>query len=191
VYKVLIIVCAAILTAFDQFTKSLAARYLKGGQPIVLWDGVFELHYTENSGAAFGILQQHRIILIIVPLIVMFGICYVLFTEKFGRSWLLNVSGTLIIAGGAGNLIDRIFKHRVVDFFYFKLIDFPIFNVADSFIVMGSIVLLVFFLFVHKEQVPKAPAAGILTDVPANREEDISDEDSDIDTPSGEHRGEA
>ena len=93
-------------------------------------------------------------------------------------------------AGGAGNLIDRIFKHRVVDF-YFKLIDFPIFYVADSFIVMGSIVLLVFFLFVHKEQVPKAPAAGILTAVPANREEDISDEVSDVDTPSGEHRGEA
>lgn len=147
----LMFLCAALLTGIDQITKWLARTYLAGRQPFVLIDGVFELRYIENTGAAFGILSGYKILLIIITTIALIGLIIIFARGVLGKSKIVIVSCTLILAGGMGNLIDRVFRDGVIDFFYFKLIDFAIFNVADSFVVVGALLMLFYFLFNQKE----------------------------------------
>ena len=153
--QAVILIAIAALTALDQLFKALAVYWLKGNPPHVLIDGVFELHYSENPGAAFGILQDHRWLFISVTILVMAFMLVLLMSGKFRRYPLMNISGVLIVAGGVGNLIDRIANGYVVDFLYFRLINFPIFNFADCCVVVGAVLLLIFFFFFYEEK-PKS-----------------------------------
>ena len=182
--QILMLIATVLLVAFDQITKGWALTLLKPVSPYVLWDGVFELYYTENTGAAFGIFDNQRWILLGVTTVALLALLYVMMTGKLGRHWLVTVTSTLILAGGVGNLIDRIFRGYVVDFFYFKLINFAIFNVADCFVVVGATLLLVYFLFVYREGHPQLGHAKETAD--AAREEVVPDGASDIDAPAGE-----
>ncbi len=144
------------LVAFDQFTKHAAAVSLKGQQPFVLWEGVFELNYSENTGAAFGLLEGQQILFFAVACLVFAAVLYLLWTlPEEGRYWPLILSLTVIAAGAAGNLIDRVSQGYVVDFLYFKLIDFPIFNVADCYVTCSTAVLflLLFFGYYSEEEI--------------------------------------
>lgn len=147
------LLAAALLVALDQWTKHLAVVKLKGGGPFVLWDGVFELHYLENRGAAFGILQgQKGVFLICTALVLALIAFYYHRLPKERRFTPLRVTGVLLIAGAIGNLIDRMCYSYVVDFLYFKLIDFPVFNVADCYVTVGAVLLAVLILFVYREE---------------------------------------
>ena len=146
------ILAAALLIGLDQWTKYLAVLHLKGQSPIVLWDGVFELHYLENRGAAFGILQGQKGIFLICTAAILVLIAYFYNRLPAGRRFfLMRLVGVLLIAGAIGNLIDRMRYSYVVDFLYFKLIDFPVFNVADCYVTVGAVLLAVLVLFVYKE----------------------------------------
>lgn len=141
-----------LLTAFDQFTKWLAVTRLKDQASFVIWKGVFKLEYLENRGAAFGIMQNRQLLFAIGAVII---VCVIGFlygkmphTKRF---YLLRICSVLICAGAAGNLIDRLRQNYVVDFFYFEFIDFPIFNVADCYVVAASILFAVSILFYYKE----------------------------------------
>ena len=124
------ILCSVILILLDQFTKHLAVKHLKDQMPVVLWKNVFELSYLENRGAAFGILQGKQWPLIIFTVIVLMIIIYL---------YLM------------GNFIDRVMQGYVVDFFYFRLIDFPVFNVADIYVTVAAILLILCLLFYKEE----------------------------------------
>lgn len=158
--QIIILAASAVLIGLDQWTKWLAVTHLKEQSPVVLWDGVFEFFYTENTGAAFGMLKEQRWIFITVTIVVLLAVLAVLLSGRFRKHPLVNISGILIIAGGVGNLIDRIALGYVVDFLYFKLIDFPIFNVADCCVVIGAILLLVYFFFFYKEEKTAVQAEG-------------------------------
>ena len=146
------ILAAALLIGLDQWTKYLAVLHLKGQSPIVLWDGVFELHYLENRGAAFGILQGQKGIFLICTAAILVLIAYFYNRLPTGRRFfLMRLVGVLLTAGAIGNLIDRMRYSYVVDFLYFKLIDFPVFNVADCYVTVGAVLLAVLVLFVYKE----------------------------------------
>lgn len=142
-----------LLILFDQFTKNAARSYLKLQGPLVLWDGVFELRYLENRGAAFGILQNQRFLFLILTIILLLAILYVycfrIPPEKRYRA--LDVIAVLFFAGAVGNFIDRLAQNYVVDFFYFSLIDFPIFNMADIYVVTASILMIVLGIFYYKD----------------------------------------
>lgn len=146
-----ILVIAAVL--LDQYTKYLAVMHLKDGFPFVLIDDVFELTYLENRGAAFGLLQNRQIFFVCVAVLIFAFIlyCYVRI-PKTGRYLPLRLCGIFIVAGAAGNLIDRIRLGYVVDFFYFRLIDFPVFNVADIYVTVSFAVLLLLIFFWYKEE---------------------------------------
>lgn len=143
-----------ILVLFDQITKYFAYRCLRGKTPFVLLDGVFELQYLENRGAAFGILQNRGILFVVITLLFLLAaaVFYRKIPEK-KKFICLRVVLLLLVAGAAGNMIDRIFRGYVVDFFYFSLINFPIFNVADCYvtIAVASFVLLLFFYFSEED----------------------------------------
>ena len=137
-------VAAVLLILFDQFTKMLAVAHLKNQPSNVLIDGVFELRYLENRGSAFGMMQNKLIILIPVTVVVTLPA-----TRHF--FW-LNAVAVLFFAGAIGNFIDRVRQGYVVDFFYFSLINFPIFNVADIYVTAAAFLLIFLCLFYYKEE---------------------------------------
>lgn len=153
--KMLIIdlVLAIVLLAFDQFTKYLAIVKLKEQSAYVLIDGVLELQYLENRGSAFGMLQNQKYFILFVGIVFMAVILFFLFKLPQQKKFcVMHILFACIIAGGVGNMIDRIRFDYVVDFISFVLIDYPIFNVADCYIVCATIVLFILFLFVYKEK---------------------------------------
>ena len=147
-----IILSVLVLVGLDQRTKALAVRFLKGAEPFVIWNGVFELRYLENRGAAFGLFQGQRTYFLLVGVIV-FIACLYLFARmsRNARFWPIRLFAVCILAGAWGNMIDRLRYAYVVDFFYFKLIDFPIFNVADIYVSVGTAALAVLILFYYKD----------------------------------------
>ena len=123
--------CMILLIALDLLTKSQARQALAGG-PVELIPGVFELRYLENHGAAFGILQNKRIFFILITLVFLaLAVFYFLKLPTDRRYRPMRIITTFVAAGAIGNFIDRMMLSYVRDFLYFKLIDFPIFNVAD------------------------------------------------------------
>ena len=142
-----------LLIFFDQVTKGLAVRFLKGQEPIVIWDGVFELRYLENRGAAFGMLQGHQAFFLFTGLLVFAAALYFFRHVSADRKFFpIRMIAVFILAGALGNMADRLRLSYVVDFFYFRLIDFPIFNVADIYVSVGTAVLAVLILFYYKEE---------------------------------------
>lgn len=143
----------ACLTALDQWTKRLAAEALMGRGPLVIWDGVFELLYWENRGAAFGILEGRQTFFFAVAMAV-FGFALYAMAKLPCRARYVPMEAclALIMAGAAGNLIDRVFQGYVVDFLYVKLINFPIFNVADCCVTVGTALLLALFLWFYSDE---------------------------------------
>ena len=153
--KMLIIdlVLAILLLVMDQFTKYLAIVKLKGQSAYVLIEGVLELQYLENRGSAFGMLQNQKYFILFVGIVFLAVIFFFLFKLPEQKKFCaMHILLSFVIAGGIGNMIDRIRFDYVVDFISFILIDYPIFNVADCYIVCGTIVLFILFLFVYKEK---------------------------------------
>lgn len=146
-------VIVIILLIIDQFTKYLASMYLKDGHSLTLIKGVFQLHYLENRGAAFGMMQGMKIWFVIGTFLMLAVMMFVYYKspmeKKFKWARLIII---ILTAGAIGNLIDRLRLDYVVDFFYFELINFPIFNVADIYVSCGMILLILFFFFYYKEE---------------------------------------
>lgn len=138
---------------FDQWTKILAIKNLKDNTPLVIWEGVFKLQYLENRGAAFGMFQNKQIFFIIsAVLIFIIALWFYTKVPMTIRFLPLRLCAILVCAGGIGNLIDRLRFNYVVDFFYFELINFPIFNVADIYVTVSAFVLAFLILFYYKEE---------------------------------------
>lgn len=144
---------AVILGVFlDQYTKFLAVTHLQDG-PVSIIDGVFQLHYLENRGAAFGFLQNRQTFFLIVGIIVLFLVVFLYIGMPQEKRFLpIRICLISITAGAIGNMIDRIRFQYVVDFLYFELIDFPIFNVADIFATVATFGLVILLLFYYKEE---------------------------------------
>ncbi len=141
-----------ILIAFDRFTKNLALTGLKDTAGIDLISGVLRLEYVENRGAAFGVMQGMQSILLIVTLFILIFVVYAYSRIPDDKRYLiLRILAVFIIAGAIGNMIDRMIYQFVVDFVYFQLINFPVFNVADIYISVSVIVLFVLVLFYYKD----------------------------------------
>lgn len=137
----------------DQLTKHLAVLHLKGAPAIPIISGVFELSYLENRGAAFGILQGQKGFLIIMTTAALLILTYLYIRIPEERRYrYLHFILILLISGAIGNFIDRCVQDYVIDFFYFSLIDFPIFNVADIYVTVSACLLAVLFFFYYKEE---------------------------------------
>ncbi|MGN0278340.1 MAG: signal peptidase II [Lachnospiraceae bacterium] len=147
----LISIIALIL--LDQYTKHLAVIHLKDKAAFNIINGVLELNYLENKGAAFGMLQNQKVFFIFVAIVILSVIAYVLFkTPDKSKYIILHILLSLIAAGAIGNMIDRIRYDYVVDFIYFVLINFPIFNVADIYVSVSTVILIILLLFFYKEK---------------------------------------
>lgn len=123
--------------ALDQLTKWLAVKYL---MPIItkpIIKDILHLTYVENRGAAFGMLANHRWVFILISsatILLLLGALYLGYLSNM----LYKVSIAMIISGGIGNMIDRLWLGYVVDFIDFRVINFAVFNGADSFVCVGA-----------------------------------------------------
>jgi len=134
------------ILGLDQLVKYLAYHHLRPILSVDLWPGVFRLHYCENTGAAFSILEGQIWFFVLLTVILSAVILYFIAKGRVRSVW-ARVAMICVLSGGVGNLIDRIFRGFVVDMFDFYLIDFAVFNVADIFVTCGSIFFVVLFLF--------------------------------------------
>ena len=141
------------LSAFDQYTKKWAKVYLKDKPAYNLINGILELNYLENQGAAFGMLPNQKVFFVFVAIVILFVVGYVLLKVPDQKKYtILHFLFSLIVAGSIGNMIDRVRYDYVVDFIYFVRINFPIFNVADIYATVSAIVLLFLLLFIYREK---------------------------------------
>lgn len=151
-----LLIFAAILI-LDQVTKYLAVLYLKGTEGIPLVGNAIYLYYVENRGAAFGILQNQKALFVILTVLVLGGfLAYILYKKP--KSKLLLLSFAMIAGGALGNLIDRLRISYVVDMFEFRFIHFPVFNVADMSVVIGTVLLCITILFYDNNKMTDSKA---------------------------------
>ena len=161
-----------LLIMFDQLTKGMAVNLLKDKGSCQIIDGVLELYYLPNgnTGAAFGILKGHQLLFVVMALIVVAIIGYILFNMPYDRKYLfISILLVFVAAGGIGNLIDRIRQNFVVDFIYFSLINFPVFNVADIYVTVSVCILAVYIIFIMKEEDYKVMEQSILAPFNKNK----------------------
>ena len=142
----IVVIVASVFA--DQLTKQLVVNFLDREEPFYIIKDVFRFSYVENRGAAFGMLDDHRWVFMIVSTVAIVGIIFYMW--KFCRdSKLLCLGLSLIVGGGIGNMIDRIFLGYVIDFLDFCA--FPnlwmwVFNVADAFVCIGAAIVVLSLL---------------------------------------------
>lgn len=121
----------------DQIVKIIISSTMDVGETIPVIKDIFHFTYIRNEGAAFGMLSEHRWVFMIISSVAIVAMCVYLF--KFCKERMLTRIGiALVIGGGIGNMIDRIFLGYVVDMIDCRFIDFYVFNVADSCVCVGA-----------------------------------------------------
>lgn len=150
-----IIVIAGIVV-FDQLIKIAASGVLPQlqDQTFVFIPGFASFHYLQNTGAAFSIFSNATWLLTILSVVLVIAMFYVLYKTKDYKSRLLRLALLFIIGGAIGNMIDRIFLGFVRDMIEFTFVKFAVFNVADSFVCIGAVLLGVFLLFYWDKKDP-------------------------------------
>ncbi|AXI09013.1 signal peptidase II [Oceanobacillus zhaokaii] len=137
-------IIALIIIAFDQLTKWNIVKTMELGESITVIQDFFYITSHRNSGAAWGILEGKMLFFYIVTVIVVIGVVY--YMQKHAKNdKLLAVALSFILGGAIGNFIDRLFRQEVVDFFNFYIFNynFPIFNIADSALTVGVILVII------------------------------------------------
>ena len=143
------------LVIADQVAKKLAYVYLKNQPSVSLIPGVLELHYLypENRGIAFGMFQGSVLFFAVVSMLFLLVLIFVWMRIPKERFYLPLLTIAAVLASGAlGNFIDRFFRGYVIDFIYFSLIDFPVFNVADIYVTVAAFAMIILGLFYYKEE---------------------------------------
>ncbi|MBR6314709.1 MAG: signal peptidase II [Clostridia bacterium] len=134
------------LTGADQLIKYIVTEKLRDGAPLVLIPHVLQLHYTENDGAMMGLLQGKTTLMAVLALAVFAVLLYLVFSKKI-RFGLVYCCLAGILAGGLGNLLDRIFRGFVVDYIEVLFVKFYIFNFADCLITVGAFLIIFYELY--------------------------------------------
>ncbi len=141
-----------VVLVADQLTKLWARTALSDG-PVIVWKDVFSFRLIYNTGASFGIFQGKTLALTIFSIVGMLAIAgFYFWLPKEKKMRPMRLMLTMIVAGGSGNIIDRIWMGKVTDMISFDLINFPVFNVADIGVTCGAIVMCVLWIFYYKDE---------------------------------------
>ena len=150
------IIAVLLMIVLDQAVKLWALTSLQAQHTIPLIENMFHLTYVENRGAAFSLFAQFDSRWIFVALACVITVVILIALQKnYMQTVLGRWSLVLIAAGALGNAIDRVAHGFVVDLFDFRLIHFPVFNVADIFICIGGALFVIYFMFQHKDKQPE------------------------------------
>lgn len=155
IHYIVLSVCIIAGIAFDQWTKHLAIVNLKekNAGTVVLWKNILQFTYVENKGAIWGIGQGKVGLFLIAGLVLLFFVSYLYVRIPYKKRYIpMRIFAALLVAGGIGNSIDRLSYGYVVDFLEFGFMDFPVFNVADIYITVAEIFIIVFGLCFYKNE---------------------------------------
>ncbi len=157
VFLVFYYLIAIFVILLDQFTKWLIVTNMELGDSIPIIDNVLYITSHRNRGAAWGILQGQMWLFYAITIVVIVAIMYYLYKAAKGK-WLLGVSLAFMLGGAIGNFIDRVLRQEVVDFIhtYIFSYNFPVFNIADSALVIGVIMLMIQMLLDERETKEKS-----------------------------------
>ena len=147
---------AGVLVGIDQLTKYWANTSLRVNGPVSVINGVFSLTWTQNDGAAWGMLSGKQTLLIAATAVMLLAIIIYMAVKRSKIPNVAFLALTLVVSGGIGNLIDRVTQGYVVDFIRFAFWDrFPTFNVADISITVGVALLVIYILFIDGKKEKK------------------------------------
>lgn len=151
--NILPMIAVVILILLDQGTKFWALVSLKPIHNMTLVEGFMDLTFVENRGVAFGMFSGQRWFILLLTGIIAVGLIWFYVTMPKKKEYFpLRVSLVLVLSGAVGNIIDRLFRGYVVDFFEFTFFEWPVFNVADIYVVVGVILLALMIIFVVKDE---------------------------------------
>ena len=153
------------LVGCDQLLKSWTVHHLALGESTAFLPGFMQLTRVHNYGAAWSSFSGKTVMLIVVTAALMIAVAYLLI-RRIVRHPLGAAAAVLILGGGVGNIIDRIVHGSVVDMFDLLLFDYPVFNLADCFVVVGVILGAVYYLWFYEKY-------------DARKKDDASDADGD------------
>lgn len=145
------IIIGVLVLVSDIVTKLWAANSLAKVGMIPIISGVFNFTYVENSGVAFGMMRDKRILFVSMSVVILVVLALYFYKTKNKNVW-IKLGTALIFSGSIGNMIERVSKGYVVDFLDFSLISFPVFNIADMAVCIGAAALVVHFLFYSEEK---------------------------------------
>ena len=146
------IVITAVLTQLDQITKYVAESNLYMKNDIDIIKIVLTLTYLRNNGSAFGMFSGKINVFLVLTVIIVVVITYIVIRMPVTKRYLpMYIVCTMLVSGAIGNFIDRVRFGYVRDFIYFKLINFPVFNVADCYVTISVAIFIVLILFIYKE----------------------------------------
>ena len=163
------------IIGLDQLTKWIAVATLKGQPSFPIWKDVLHFTYAQNEGAAFGILDDQRWVFLVFSSVAIVGILIYLFRYP-PKSRFVKIVLAMIVGGGVGNMIDRTILGYVIDFIDFTLIDFAIFNVADSFITVGAFLLIGYLIWDMVREMREESAKKKAASTPDGEDQDGSAE---------------
>ena len=150
------VITAVLFLSADQLTKYIVISNMELFETVPFINGLMDFTYIHNTGGAWGILNRHTWVLIAFTAVAM-TVCLYVLIKHARKNKILFFALCLILSGGLGNMIDRIFRGgKVIDFLEFTFIDFPVFNVADIAVCIGAGLLMLYFILdMIKEQKEK------------------------------------
>ena len=151
IMKYILFIVILVLILLDQVVKFLADKILSKYETLAVIPSILHLTFVKNYGAAFGILQNKRIFLLLITLAILVFIIWYLFRSNTNNN-LFFWSVILIVSGGVGNFIDRLFRGYVIDYIDIRLINFSVFNLADSYVFIGAVLMMSYFIFIEPKQ---------------------------------------
>lgn len=139
--------CIAAIAAADQLIKlAVLDSSLVSGEIYTVIDGILQFRYVENTGAAFSLFTGKTAMLSVFTAVVLLVGFYLICAKKI-KSKIALTSIVMLMGGGLGNLIDRVFRHFVVDYIEVLFVDFPVFNFADCFVTVGEFILVGYLIY--------------------------------------------
>ena len=147
------IIIIGLMTAFDQLTKFMITSSYELYESRTVIKNILSFTYIQNRGMAWGMLQGKRIIFVALTIIILF-LCFAIYSNIADKAKyrLLRANMIILISGALGNMLDRIKLGYVIDFFEVKFIDFPVFNVADIYVVVSMIMIFILIMFKYSNE---------------------------------------
>ena len=145
-----------VFVSVDLLTKTFIYEPIDGAPDIVLINNILKFTAVQNTGASFGIFKGNAIILAIISLIIIIVVFIIqMFSLTKLKDKTFRFGLILIVAGGIGNIVDRFLLGHVRDFIYFELIDFPVFNIADSCLTIGCVLIIIYVIIYYVKDCKK------------------------------------
>lgn len=151
--KIIGIISLIGLISIDQVVKEIVVSNMSLGDGFAIINDILHIQYVRNTGAAWGIFPNSIWFFIVFATIISAGLMYIYIKLPLDKHYdFLHWILIILMSGALGNLIDRIFRHYVVDYIYIKIIDFPVFNIADIYVTISGFFLVILIMFYYKEE---------------------------------------